>query len=72
MTFQSLWEGIENKSVRLAIIGLGYVGLPVAARFAQVGFEVTGLDVDADKVTMMLMWPSTRGTWPNGYAVVMR
>ena len=48
--FQSLWEGIETKSARLVVIGLGYVGLPVAARFAQVGFEVTGLDVDADKV----------------------
>jgi len=35
---------------RLVVIGLGYVGLPVAARFAQAGFDVTGLDVNAEKV----------------------
>ena len=41
---------IEAKAARLVIIGLGYVGLPVAARFAQVGFHVTGLEADPDKV----------------------
>jgi UDP-N-acetyl-D-mannosaminuronate dehydrogenase len=29
---------VENKTVRLAVIGLGYVGLPVAAMFAEAGF----------------------------------
>jgi UDP-N-acetyl-D-mannosaminuronic acid dehydrogenase len=48
--FQPLWDRIEAQTARLVVIGLGYVGLPVAARFAQVGFEVTGLDVNADKV----------------------
>jgi UDP-N-acetyl-D-mannosaminuronic acid dehydrogenase len=49
-TFQSLWNCVEDKTARTVVIGLGYVGLPVAARFAQVGFDVTGLDVNAHKV----------------------
>jgi UDP-N-acetyl-D-mannosaminuronic acid dehydrogenase len=47
---ESPWECIETRRAHLVVVGLGYVGLPVAARFAQVGFEVTGLDVDAGKV----------------------
>jgi UDP-N-acetyl-D-mannosaminuronic acid dehydrogenase len=43
-------ERIETKTAQLVVIGLGYVGLPVAGRFAQVGFEVTGLETNADKV----------------------
>lgn len=51
--YQSLLERIENKQAALVVIGLGYVGLPVAARFAEAGFSVTGLDVDEDKVTQI-------------------
>ncbi|UCC64628.1 MAG: nucleotide sugar dehydrogenase [Anaerolineae bacterium] len=50
IAFQSLWDRIENKTARLVVIGLGYVGVPLSARFAQVGFGVTGLDVNASKV----------------------
>lgn len=39
-----------GRSLRLAVVGLGYVGLPLAARFAAVGFHVVGLDVDAARV----------------------
>ena len=35
---------------KIAIIGLGYVGLPLAIRFAESGVKVLGLDIDADKV----------------------
>lgn len=45
-----LLDRIEAKTAHLVVIGLGYVGLPLAARFAQVGFRVTGLEVNADKV----------------------
>ncbi len=45
---------IENRSARLAVIGLGYVGLPLAVEFAQAGFEVTGIDVDAERVRKLL------------------
>ena len=50
MDFDTLLERIEGRMARLVVIGLGYVGLPVAARFAQAGFDVTGLDVNAEKV----------------------
>ena len=45
-----LKEKIRNKQARIGIIGLGYVGLPLAVEFAKAGFEVTGFDVDVTKV----------------------
>src|SRR3981189_2517965 len=45
-----LAEKIGNKTARIGIIGLGYVGLPLAVEFAKAGFEVTGFDVDLFKV----------------------
>ena len=41
---------ISTKKARLAVIGLGYVGLPLAVNFAKAGFMVFGLDKDADRV----------------------
>jgi UDP-N-acetyl-D-glucosamine dehydrogenase len=37
---------IDDRSARVAIVGLGYVGLPLAVEFARAGFRVTGLDVN--------------------------
>ncbi len=37
---------LEDRSARIGIIGLGYVGLPLAIRYAQVGYTVTGFDID--------------------------
>ncbi|MFW9832101.1 MAG: nucleotide sugar dehydrogenase [Candidatus Thorarchaeota archaeon] len=34
----------------LVVVGLGYVGVPVAAKFAEVGFDVTGIDIVDDKI----------------------
>ena len=48
--FANLLQQIQNKTARLVVIGVGYVGLPVAARFAEAGFQVTGLDVNKSKV----------------------
>lgn len=45
-----LREQIETKSARVGIIGLGYVGLPLAVTASQAGFPVTGFDIDATKV----------------------
>jgi len=45
-----LKDKIRNKQARIGIIGLGYVGLPLAVEFAKAGFEVTGFDVDVTKV----------------------
>lgn len=47
---QDLLQNIQNHEARVAIIGLGYVGLPLAVAFAKSGFSVTGIDVDAAKV----------------------
>jgi len=44
---------IQNHSARMAVIGLGYVGLPVAALFAKRGFLVTGLDVKPERVELI-------------------
>jgi UDP-N-acetyl-D-glucosamine dehydrogenase len=41
---------IADRSAHVAIIGLGYVGLPLAAAFAKAGFRVIGVDVDQPKV----------------------
>ena len=47
---RQLEEKIRSKQARVAIIGLGYVGLPLAVGFAQKGFEVVGIDVDRRRV----------------------
>src|SRR3990167_8535857 len=47
---ESLKKKISTKKARLAIIGLGYVGLPLAVSFAKAGFKVLGLDTDADRI----------------------
>ena len=46
----SLKETIRNRQAKIGVIGLGYVGLPLAVEFAKEGFDVTGFDVDVWKV----------------------
>ena len=46
-----LLERIRTTEARIGIIGLGYVGLPLAVEFAKAGFDVTGFDVDESKNT---------------------
>ena len=45
-----LLKKIESKQAKLGVIGLGYVGLPLAVEFARAGFTVVGYDVDAKRV----------------------
>jgi UDP-N-acetyl-D-glucosamine dehydrogenase len=45
-----LLQLIDTKAARVAIIGLGYVGLPLGLSFAEAGFQVIGLDIDPEKV----------------------
>lgn len=47
---QNLLQKIADREARIGVVGLGYVGLPLAVEFAESGFRVTGVDVDADKV----------------------
>jgi len=44
---------VETREARIAIIGLGYVGLPLALLFAEAGFRVTGFDIDAAKIATL-------------------
>jgi UDP-N-acetyl-D-glucosamine dehydrogenase len=46
----SLEAKIDSKTARIAVVGLGYVGLPLAVEFAREGFPVVGVDIDARKV----------------------
>jgi UDP-N-acetyl-D-glucosamine dehydrogenase len=46
-----LKEKLEKRQARIGVIGLGYVGLPLAVEFARAGFDVTGFDVDESKVS---------------------
>jgi len=48
--FTALERKIKDKSARVGIVGLGYVGLPLAVEFAHAGFRVVGIDVDDRKV----------------------
>jgi UDP-N-acetyl-D-glucosamine dehydrogenase len=47
---EALRERIHNGSAKAGIVGLGYVGLPLAAEFLKAGFDVTGIDVQTSKV----------------------
>lgn len=47
---QQLLERLNQRTARVSIIGLGYVGLPLAVEFAEAGFSVIGLDIAKDKV----------------------
>ncbi len=50
---QTLEERFGDHSARVGIIGLGYVGLPLAEAFARAGFSVTGFDIDDGKVRLL-------------------
>ena len=41
---------IRSREARVGVIGLGYVGLPLAVEFARAGFNVTGIELLPDKV----------------------
>jgi UDP-N-acetyl-D-glucosamine dehydrogenase len=45
----TLHERITTRQARIGIIGVGYVGLPLAVVFAEAGFRVTGFDLSADR-----------------------
>lgn len=45
-----LTKKLEDKTAQIAVLGLGYVGLPFATVFAEAGFTVIGIDPDAEKI----------------------
>lgn len=50
---QMLIKKLANRSALIAVIGLGYVGLPLLLRYASVGYKVLGIDIDEAKVAML-------------------
>ena len=48
-----LLERIYSRSAHIVVLGVGYVGLPLAVEFARAGYRVTGLDPDTDKVALL-------------------
>ncbi|UOF02251.1 nucleotide sugar dehydrogenase [Bdellovibrio reynosensis] len=48
-----LVQKLKSKNANIGIVGLGYVGLPLALRYADEGFKVTGFDIDNSKVAMI-------------------
>ncbi len=60
-----LAERIAMKTARIGIIGLGYVGLPLARMFTQQGFPVLGFDVDSTKIEQLQRGDSYIGCVPS-------
>ena len=48
-----LFARISDRTAKIGIVGMGYVGLPLALLFSEQGFHVTGFDVDGAKVTTL-------------------
>lgn len=48
-----LINSIKDKSSKIGIVGLGYVGLPLMLRFIEEGFKVIGFDIDKNKIDML-------------------
>ena len=51
---QHILNRITDKSAVIGIVGLGYVGLPLMLRFAEVGYKVLGFDIDQSKVDALM------------------
>src|SRR5580765_3891594 len=49
-TAEALHQKITSRTARVGVVGLGYVGLPLAVELARAGFETTGIDLDKRKV----------------------
>jgi len=52
-TRQTLIEKLNTRTAKVAVVGMGYVGLPLAVVFADAGFTVAGIDLDQNKVTLL-------------------
>ena len=71
-SFHRLQKAIDDRSARVAVIGLGYVGLPLVELFADVGFPVIGFDVDIRKVEQLQAGESYIGHITSSRVAAMR
>ena len=53
LNFSQIQECIENKSLKIAVVGIGRIGLPTALCFANAGFETIGIDINEKLVNMV-------------------
>src|SRR5438094_7718471 len=68
----SLLERFTNCTARVGVIGLGYVGLPLALRFSEAGFRVLGFDIDAIKAAAIASGRSYLLHIPDGAVAAAR
>jgi UDP-N-acetyl-D-glucosamine dehydrogenase len=61
----ALAEKIKARTAKVGIVGLGYVGLPLAVEFAKAGFEVTGIDISLAKTERVNAGDSYVGDIPS-------
>jgi UDP-N-acetyl-D-glucosamine dehydrogenase len=61
---EALLERIRRKEARVGVVGLGYVGLPLAVEFAEAGFTVLGIDLDPNRVAAINAGQSYIGDVP--------
>ncbi len=47
---QQLINKLKDKTAIIGVVGLGYVGLPLALRYAEAGYKVLGFDIDPEKI----------------------
>ena len=57
-TSARLAGAINDRTARVAVIGQGYVGLPLAVELARAGFRVVGIDTDSDRVAAITIGQS--------------
>ena len=53
MMERELAQKIETRTARVAVIGQGYVGLPLALEYARAGFTALGIDTDRDRIAAL-------------------
>ena len=70
--YDSLLQRLTTREARVGIIGLGYVGLPLARAFARAGYSVLGFDVDGAKVQKLNTGRSYIKQIPDSTIVEMR
>jgi UDP-N-acetyl-D-glucosamine dehydrogenase len=64
-TAKALAEKIRSRTARVGVVGLGYVGLPLAVEFAKAGFPVTGIDISESKASRVNAGDSYIGDIPS-------
>lgn len=70
-TMQELIGKIKDRSARVGVVGLGYVGLPLSVELARVGFKVTGFDISRPKIKLLNSGKSDIDDVPDAHVAEM-